>query len=370
MALTQKSTPVLAPLTTFRFLAAMAIVSLHTIAQKEEYLRSGVTFFYVLSGFILTYVHPYIEHGAGKRLRFWIVRMARIWPLHLFTFAIVVAAKPFGVLLQQHLIAGTALNLFLLQAWVPISRVALSYNGVAWSLSVEVLFYALFLFLLPLILKAPLKVIALSLALTASLNGVAYVVLPENTLGNVASYQTFLTFCPLMHLYKFIFGMALGVWWMSDSRRKIGQEQRNSGLELLAFFGVLWMFPGSETLAQFLISGQTYPLASRFMQDFICVPGFGLLLYVFANQMGIISRLFSYRWFVFLGEISFSVYMIHGIVASLLSRSNFPIKSPIGWFLYVVVVIGLSTVLYLFLEKPARRGIVRLADLFHGQKAS
>jgi hypothetical protein len=43
----------LAPLVSFRIFAALSIVAFHTFAPKEEFLKSGVTFFYVLAKLLL-----------------------------------------------------------------------------------------------------------------------------------------------------------------------------------------------------------------------------------------------------------------------------------------------------------------------------
>ena len=78
----------LEPLTSLRFFAAAAIVLHHT---QEVWVPTGfwlpflldqaVAFFFVLSGFILTYVHPALPTRAERR-RFWLARFARIWPAH------------------------------------------------------------------------------------------------------------------------------------------------------------------------------------------------------------------------------------------------------------------------------------------------
>ena len=76
-------------LTGLRFFAGIAIV-IHHLHQfglpayvlDGWLLNNGVSFFFVLSGFILTYVYPTLEtHHAVQR--FWIARVARIWPAHM-----------------------------------------------------------------------------------------------------------------------------------------------------------------------------------------------------------------------------------------------------------------------------------------------
>lgn len=81
--------PHLPALTGLRFFAAFAIVVLHGMAAwplpifvAELALNQGVSFFFVLSGFILTYVYRDLS-GKGAVREFYIHRIARIWPVHI-----------------------------------------------------------------------------------------------------------------------------------------------------------------------------------------------------------------------------------------------------------------------------------------------
>ena len=106
----------------------------------------GVSFFFVLSGFILVYTYA----GRNIVLRdFWQTRFARIYPAYLFAllltspFWIIGALKmhvPFFAFGERHFALTSALVVLLLQSWVP--GAALSWNSVSWSLSVEAFFYA------------------------------------------------------------------------------------------------------------------------------------------------------------------------------------------------------------------------------------
>lgn len=82
-------------LTGLRFFAALGIAILHARgamgipAEFHELvfptLIQGVSFFFVLSGFILTYKYPSLEDAAARRRFLW-SRFSRLWPAHMFAF--------------------------------------------------------------------------------------------------------------------------------------------------------------------------------------------------------------------------------------------------------------------------------------------
>lgn len=100
----------------------------------------GVNFFFILSGFVLAYSH----HGApADAATFYRRRIARIWPSHAVTWAIVLLLS-IVVVGYRTSILSAALNLVLLQAWTGTR--AFKVNDVAWTLSCEAFFYAVFPF--------------------------------------------------------------------------------------------------------------------------------------------------------------------------------------------------------------------------------
>jgi peptidoglycan/LPS O-acetylase OafA/YrhL len=341
----------LAPLAVFRFIAAMTIVVFHTILHGHYYLRSAVSFFYVLSGFILIYVHPEIS-GWIPTLRFWISRLGRIWPLHLFTLAFAIIHLSVGNPVELFL------NFFLLQAWVPIEHVIISFNGVSWSLSVEMFFYLVFPFLLPLVVRAPARMVMGTIALTLFLVvGAACLSWPANTYGKGLSYQDFVVFNPVVNLYKFVAGMAVGIWWRA-TRPQAGARAWTL-IEIVVFAGVLAAVPLSDTVARMVAGPETIHVVARQLQDFLCIPFFGLLIYVFAYQKGALAQILSHPWLVFLGDISFSVYMLQWMF--LLIRAHIA-GSALAWLAYLATLIFCSALTYLCLERPARRFVNRLGD--------
>jgi len=149
------------PLTSFRFIAAFAVFASHLFYLEsfndtkwifenifyEGYL--GVTFFFILSGFILTYnyYNKFDELNKTKVKSFLKARIARIYPVYVLTFLIAIPLSIVGILKEPLTSFFVALiNLLMLQSFVPISKVYFSYNAPSWSISNEMFFLYYFLF--------------------------------------------------------------------------------------------------------------------------------------------------------------------------------------------------------------------------------
>jgi peptidoglycan/LPS O-acetylase OafA/YrhL len=89
---------------------------------------------------------------------------------------------------------------------------------------------------------------------------------------------------------------------------------------------------------------------SVFYIPFIC-----FLIFTFAFQKGFLSKVLSAKPLVFLGEISFSFYMIHKLVIRYLSLF-FTNVLAIDIFTFFITI-ALSSVIYLYYEEPLRKFI-------------
>jgi len=98
----------------------------------------GVSFFFVLSGYVLTWSARPHDTAA----RFWRRRFARIYPNHLVTS---IAAFVAIALTGAGVSAAVALpSVFLVQVWVPDPRIFFGLNAVSWFVACEAFFYVLF----------------------------------------------------------------------------------------------------------------------------------------------------------------------------------------------------------------------------------
>src|SRR5262245_36021055 len=151
-------------LTALRFLAAAAVLNLHLVAHMPAdplgwvdqfwWGTAGVTFFFMLSGFILTYnYHDRFRTLKRRGVRdFYAARFARIWPVHLLAFLLLLPLCTDG----QLLLSGgymkvrwkAAANLTLTQSFIPSEPWHVAFNSPSWSLSAEWFFYIAFPLLL------------------------------------------------------------------------------------------------------------------------------------------------------------------------------------------------------------------------------
>jgi peptidoglycan/LPS O-acetylase OafA/YrhL len=348
-------------LTTLRFPAAFAIVLFHFLVYTPcpswlwEGFNAGVAFFYVLSGFILYY--NYVD--LTDRGFFWTARFARIWPVHLFTLALIFILLPWWRL-EGHASWEVTLpaNVFLFHAWLPYQGGVLSYNGVSWSLSVEAFFYLCFPWLLGLMKSqgaALLLIVSFVLAF-------AIVLFSEIFLPGYAPFVW--PFNPLTRLFEFVLGMTACRWWM---REPAGTKP-----------WVAWTSYEALGLAACISFVIAVPLSihalgaensfTSWLGSEIPVLAFAGLIWIFAHQAGLISRALSSRACEWFGEVSFALYMCHQIIIRWVD-----LKDVMSWWdatrFFVPYFAGsmlLSAAIFHFVETPARRAIVSAYKRSHG----
>ncbi len=110
---------------------------------------SGVSFFFVLSGFVLAWS----ARPGDTKLGFWRRRLAKIYPNHLAMFLIVLLVMvAWGDRLD---LTPVLANLFLVQTWPWADGYAYTVNSVSWTLCCELFFYLCLPFVLPTLRRVP-----------------------------------------------------------------------------------------------------------------------------------------------------------------------------------------------------------------------
>jgi len=356
MAVFQKAAgphrPEIDSLTSLRFVAALWVVALHytdimpfdfaTVTGLFAHGKLGVDFFFILSGFILTHVYwRSLNEGRFRFGRFLQRRLARIYPLHIVTFLAVLGYVMAGRLMglevgtpEAYSLDAVWPNLLLIHAWGIEDH--MSWNYVSWSISAEWFAYLLFLPLSLLILKAPVPALGrlgLAVALLA-----AFYALSEPVVGRPLTHLTH-DFAILRILPEFVLGITLyhvSTEWALAPR---------AGLALLALAaGVIGLLVhvGADDLPTILLLGFVI---------FACAS---------LERHGGIAAL-RHRWLVYLGEVSYSLYMVHAIVFTVYFKAASLVLGEAyeRWVYWVgpVALVGClvaAVMAYHLVEKPAR----------------
>ncbi|KQP93806.1 hypothetical protein ASF60_14225 [Methylobacterium sp. Leaf113] len=357
-------------LTALRFVAAALVLAFHyagaffadaAVPAPIRLGYSGVTFFFLLSGFILAYTYRAVDlRDRAARVRFRWARVARVMPVYLLAL---VLALPWFVSwvaksappLQGLMAASAVLAPLGLHAWVPGAACALDCPS--WSVSVELFFYALFPALLPLVLGAPGRIARLTLGAWIVLTGGAGLAFahyapgvsligPEAGGPGPVLLAQAIKYNPLLRLPEFVAGLLLYVAW---TRRRIPTAA------LL----------GSAAVAAFGLVAAAPILPEALLHNGLTALAWAPLILAGAQ---IRSGPLVAPAFVFLGRISFALYLIHvpayALVNSLdrIALGGRLAAAPwLGAGLATALSFALSLALHLGLEEPARRRILRWA---------
>lgn len=297
-------------LTPLRGIAALWVVLYHYSFQyfpnlhPEHYthlVQKGylaVDLFFMLSGFVLTHVY----HDAFSRSvadRYWSflkARVARLYPLHLVVLLLFVATAlafraveyaatgsfPAIPLKGAESVGALVANLFMLQG---LYASMLSWNYPAWSISLEFMAYLVFPLALPWVWRAAGRTQALLAA--GAFATLAVLAWASQDLNQWDGPQTLLRCLP-----EFLLGTLLYSAYRNGLvTRLLSGDLALVGLALAILALLHWGGP-----------------------DLIAVPLFALLILAAVANRGRASAALNVRPLVWLGDVSYSLYLIHGFV--------------------------------------------------------
>lgn len=323
----------------------------------QFHLAACVQFFFMLSGFILTY--NYLDEFRRPTRRgvwnFYVARWARVYPVHVLTalVALPMTVRVFrsGQVADPATISGV--HLLMLQAFVPVDSPAVNvFNGVSWSLSVECCFYLLFPLLIPALATGSWARRGLALAVVfAPWAGAVAALFAGYAIPVWINPYRF----PPIRMVDFVAGILLGILW-HHQRAKGGapmSERRATATEVAALAGLaLWAWVCIR-----LSSGKSWESVVNWIGVYL--PPFAACLWVFARGRGAVSRIVASKTLEYLGEISFAFYMLHIPVFSLAILYGWKIGFqkwdwPAQWALVGAVTTALAVACYHLYEIPLR----------------
>jgi len=280
-------------LTSLRAFAALAVFTRHAsetffkIGDHSSLTRqgaSGVSFFFILSGFVLAWSW----RQADTPGRFYRRRFARIYPAYI---VMLVATQVAIGARHGFPLVPFLFNAALLQSWVPQAKVFFTSGMGAWSLGCEAFFYLLFPLLLPLVGRASSRRRWQMLGLVAVVDlAVALTTHSPNQSSGIGLWLVYVL--PLTRVGEFLVGIVLATAVKEGMRSRITLNQALVvALVAYALAGVIPVYLMWEV--------------------FTLVP-FSLLVLTAASweSEGKATWL-AKGWLVRLGEWSYAFYLVH-----------------------------------------------------------
>ena len=311
--------------------------------KAPVFFHSGnvaVSYFFVLSGFVL-----YISyHYSAISYRQYIARrIGRIAPVYLLALAmsIGVAVAFHSYAINSKSVKEIVFSALFLQAFIPSYPLVL--NGPAWTISVEMFFYALF----PALLLLQKKQIKRFIALTATLYVISqtvhlyYYPIRWTTSNRI---MDIVYFNPVIHISQFLIGM-IGGYLFS----RINENTPKYKLAPLLLFVVIVLLIAFKPDN---ISYQTGLIAPVFM------------LFILTTAMNN-PRLLNVRVFVFAGEISYGIYILQQPVhqyLEVLNTRHMHLSPSCFFYCSLGVLLLFSACTYYLFELPLRRLIAALGS--------
>jgi len=357
--------PRLPAVTSLRFFAAFHVALFHMnemgVLTGPRWLKTfagigyvGVSFFFVLSGFILVYTY------AGRNIvlgEFYQTRFARIYPAYLFSlllsfpffyFGALKMHVPFFYFAEQHFTLTAVLVLLLLQSWIPAA--ALSWNPVAWSLSVEGFFYAIFPFALNSFGKFSRKVLwamipacwIAGLAISIGYLAMRPAGAPYVSSADWSPAVQAVKFFPLARLPEFLMGMACGYLFIRSERN----QKLALPFVLLGLLGVAAVTVASKFVPYLVV------------HTAMSGPAFAAVVYGIALEPKWASWL-NNRLLVLFGNASYTFYLLHSMLVWPFFH-DFKTQAVryngfVGIAIWTVMMLVISSLVYRFIEEPSRR---------------
>ena len=332
-----------------RVLAFLNIFLLHSkcfrVTNFNENAAWAVSFFIMISGFL--YGYRYYKDSNLKissTIKFTVTKLIKIYPLYILSTLLML---PFSELFRigrgesiRFIIRKIFYNVFLLQSFSFDKKIAYAFTGVGWYLST---FMFLLFLTIPIIvlLKKIIKkkshiIIMLLIAILSS-----YVLVDLLSTYQIESYFTYV-FPPtrlLEYICALLFGFLLSEYDYNQpvtARKKVIYTL----LEITIIIGILVLFRYCYLWAYFNLS------------VLWIIPNM-ILISIFSKEYGLISKLFSNRFFVHLGDLTFDTYLIHEVIIMyvyIIPSINDGIRSfeKIGLWIFCLVM---SFLLAEFLQK-------------------
>lgn len=363
-----------------RFFAAMAVAVSHVELMKQyhglpsgyddpalyELGRLAVTLFFVLSGYLITYLLLVEKQVTGTiDVRgFYVRRMLRIWPLYflvvLLSFLLfprlgIMEIPKYTAAIGEHVTITLPLFLlFLPQAALSIFD-PVPFAEPAWSIGVEEQFYLLW----PLLLKKFRRLVPVAIVVGLIVVGARYGALfaAQANVGDPAALQFWnraINYFYFTRMECMAIG-ALFAWIVFAKKRALLDFLHNRFVQAVVY----------AITAYLLVTDNGKPIFSYGWYS-LCFAV--LILNVSTNERSLLKL--RAPLFEFLGKISFSIYMFHEVAIQLTLKTLGASSNVVLYSVSLVLTLAVASVVYLWYERPFLRLKSRYAVIPSGDDAA
>ncbi len=345
-----------------RALAVIAVVLYHMNFALLPCGLLGVTLFFVLSGYLITglLIREWHETKNISLPRFWMHRVRRLFPAILLVVMVsIVLTGIFAPDMLTKLRRDLAAALFWFTNWWYIFLDVSYFEAFAapspvthfWSLAIEEQFYLIWPPILLLLFRSKVRKKSIQVGiLVAAAASVLLMVILYDPAGDPSRvyYGTDTR----------AFSLLLGAWLAfvfpehrvrGKGRKGLTDAQRKlvGNLGIVGLVGIIACMVFVDTYAPFLYYGGIL-LVSIFT---------ALLILALVDPTSVMAKVFSFAPLVYIGQISYGIYLWHYPIILLLTDFNAVTATP--WYvsvLQIVLVLVAASLSYRFVEQPIRRG--------------
>ncbi|UZT97136.1 acyltransferase [Chryseobacterium fluminis] len=328
-----------------RFLAAISIVIFHfghnTFFYENDYINFiishaniGVSYFFILSGFIMVIAY---NNKSINAFDYYKNRFARIYPMYIFALLLflTISDNNSKTLILYHILG--------IQSWIPGFPLTLNMPG--WSISVEIFFYSLFPLIFYFLKKYTFKTVSIAIITFWIISQLfTHFFLMYFYEGYPSKSHDFVFYFPVIHLNEFLIGNLSALFFLTKIKVK------NYDILIIIFV---------------LITIIIFKFTSLQLHNGLLAVTFAPLIILISANNGYITKIFNNKILHYLGEVSYSLYIlqypVHVIMEKACIHYHIPTNNLQFFSIFVLVLLIFSAISYELIEKNARRLIKKFS---------
>lgn len=311
----------------FRFIGAFSVLVFHTAKNTSFYpmipifFQNGtiwVYFFFVLSGFMLSY--SYLDKDINIK-NFYLTRLFKFYPLYFFSLLLLFVYSLkykekliYSILMIQSLIFGKATDQ--------------NYNYAAWYLSTLAFLIIIFPYLLK-FMKMNFKYFGFFTIFISIYTYYTYLIF--NKYSDNSYIYHLINYFPLMHISSFVIGMSL----FYKLKNVNGKKYYSFLLSLYLFFLVLFV---------------QYNKIIPYVSVLVSLSFVFLIMFLFLDT-GLLSKFLGNKFFVYLGSLSFSIYILHVPIYHIYRKYVHGIDNNFDFLIFFIITFSISNIMKYYIEK-------------------